>query len=258
MGNLTVYVGMTGEEGNDRQPLTQIDIIAPKFAPYSRNRVSRRLWDSTTRLIGYDWDRTLAERARLYLHWQTGAERYVTQVVDDEAAGQLTLPPYRGPWGVPVARWQFPRGQDGGHYVPFGEGIVWTGETFNGVTLAPDQATVIDQEFHSARPVNRDYVVSVRLIGLEEDGVHWAWWDLQDSIPAMGAIPTLKWIAGSFVRSPHRVTAADTATPGQTLTGALTLYDAFTNRPLPILDERMTAANPWVPLCQGVVASEGE
>jgi hypothetical protein len=42
-------------------------------------------------------------------------------------------------------------------------------------------------------------MVSVRLIGLEPDGVHWAWWDLQDSVPAMGAIPTLKWIDGSLV-----------------------------------------------------------
>lgn len=253
-GSMIVYIGMAGDGVNDREVLTQVRTTSYAAAPLTRNRVSRVVMDSLlNRLVGYDWDHTLAERSRLYLHWRTTAGEYFTQTVDDAAIDSLTLAPYRGPWGVPVARWQFPRGRESGHYVPFGEGIVWTGETFNGVTLSPGEATVIDQAFHSARPINRDYVVSVRLIGLEPDGVHWAWWDLQDSVPAMGAIPTLKWIAGSFVRSPHRVTAAATATPGQTLTGALTLYDAFTNRPLPILDERMTAENPWVPLCEGVV-----
>ena len=73
----------------------------------------------------------------------------------------------------------------------------------------------------------------------------------------MGAIPTLKWVSGSFVRSPHRVTVAESALPGQAITGALTLYDAFTNRPLPILDERITAENPWIPLCCATVEAAG-
>ena len=90
---------------------------------------------------------------------------------------------------------------------------------------------------------------------LEPESDQWAWWDLQDSIPAMGAIPTLKWIRGSFVRSPHRLTVNEAAPPEQELTGALTLYDAFTNRPLPILDDRIRDVNPWIPLC---IARVGE
>ena len=115
------------------------------------------------------------------------------------------------------------------------------------------ESLTLNQEFRSGRPINRDYVVSVRLIGLEPDGFHWAWWDLRDSVPAMGGIPTLKWVEGSLVRSPHRVTVSPDAPPGQVLTGALTLYDSFTRRPLPILDERITAGQPWIPLCQAVV-----
>ena len=137
--------------------------------------------------------------------------------------------------------------------MPFGQGIVWTGETLNGLTLSPGQSFVVDQELRSSRPINRDHVVSVRLIGLEPESDQWAWWDLQDSIPAMGAIPTLKWIRGTFVRSPHRLTVDEAAPPGQELTGALTLYDAFTNRPLPILDGRITDVNPWIPLCTAKV-----
>ncbi len=256
LGSLTVAIGTSDGAAEERRDLTDLNVWFQADRPFTRNPVSRTAIERSEQpftLIGYDWDHTLEGRDRLYLHWAGDfLEGYWTQVVDDSIT-ELDLPPYRGPWGVPLSRWQFPRGRDGGHYVPFGEGIVWTGETFNGVTLSPGDAMVSDQAFHSARPINRDYVVSVRLIGLEPDGVHWAWWDLQDTVPAMGAIPTLKWIAGSFVRSPHRVTAAATATPGQTLTGALTLYDAFTNRPLPILDERLTAENPWVPLCEGVI-----
>lgn len=251
-GALQVYIGTSGESVT-REPLAGIIFNLSDVAPYTRNVVERLLMTSLPgTLVGYDWDHTLADRSRLYLHWRT-VEGYYTQVIDDAAVPQLQLPPYRGVWGVPVSKWRFPRGLADEHYVPFGQGIVWSGEMLNDVGLAPGESLVLNQDFHSAKPINRDYVVSVRLIGLEADGVHWAWWDLQDSIPAMGAIPTLKWVDGSFVRSPHRVTAAASAVPGQSLTCALAIYDSFTNRPLPILDERLTAENPWVPHCRGTV-----
>ncbi|MCP4424484.1 MAG: hypothetical protein GY803_08340 [Chloroflexi bacterium] len=96
----------------------------------------------------------------------------------------------------------------------------------------------------------RDLVVSVRLIGYEDDGYHWAWWDLDDSIPAMGAIPTLKWIGGSTALSPHTPVVDPAAQPGQTIGATLRVYDAFTNRPLSILDERIVneLQLPWIPL----------
>ena len=251
-GALQVYIGTSGESVT-REPLTGIIFNLSDAAPHTRNIMERLLLTSLPgTLFGYDWDHTLADRSRLYLHWRT-VEGYYTQVIDDAAVSQLQLPPYRGVWGLPATDWRFPRGIEDGHYVPFGQGIVWTGEVLNDVALAPEESLVLDQEFHSAKPINRDYVVSVRLIGLEADGFHWAWWDLQDSIPAMGAIPTLKWVDGSFVRSPHRMTAAASAVPGQSLTCALALYDSFTNRPLPILDERLTAENPWVPNCRGTI-----
>lgn len=251
-GDLQVYIGTSGESAA-REPLTEIAFNPSDRASYTRSPLERRLVTSgADTLVGYDWDHTLADRLRLYLHWRSD-DGYRTQVVDDAAVAQLQLPPYRGVWGVPVNDWRFPRGIGEGHYIPFGQGIVWTGKAMNDVTLAPEESLVLDQEFHSAKPINRDYVVSVRLIGLEADGFHWTWWDLQDSIPAMGAIPTLKWVDGSFVRSPHRVTVAGSAVPGQSLTCALALYDSFINRPLPILDERLTAENPWVPNCRGTV-----
>ena len=250
LGDLTVYVGISAH--GERHALTAIGVLNTFARPLTRNPVHRNM-DAYT-LIGYDWDHTLEGRRRLYLHWAGDfLDGYWTIVVDDAAIDALALPPYRGPWGVPVRQWRFPRGQDGGHYVPLGQGIVWTGGTLNGLSVAAGESLTLNQEFRSGRPVNRDLVVSVRLIGLEPDGFHWAWWDLQDAVPAMGGIPTLKWVEGSLVRSPHRVTVSPDAPPGQTLTGALTLYDSFTRRPLPILDERITAGQPWIPLCQAVV-----
>ena len=252
-GELTVYVGASAD--GQRQALTTISIANTHDRPLTRNMVRRTSVEPNAYgLIGYDWDHTLEGRDRLYLHWAGGfADGYWTTVVDDAASAALDLPPYRGPWGVSVRHWRFPRGQDGGHYVPLGQGIVWTGGTLNGLSAAAGESLTLNQEFRSGRPINRDYVVSVRLIGLEPDGFHWAWWDLQDAVPGMGGIPTLKWVEGSLVRSPHRVTVSPDAPPGQVLTGALTLYDSFTRRPLPILDERITAGQPWIPLCQAVV-----
>ena len=252
-GELTVYVGASAD--GQRQALTTISIANTHDRPLTRNMVRRTSVEPNAYgLIGYDWDHTLEGRDRLYLHWAGGfADGYWTTVVDDAASAALDLPPYRGPWGVSVRHWRFPRGQDGGHYVPLGQGIVWTGGTLNGLSAAAGESLTLNQEFRSGRPINRDYVVSVRLIGLEPDGFHWAWWDLQDAVPGMGGIPTLKWVEGSLVRSPHRVTVSPEAPPGQVLTGALTLYDSFTRRPLPILDERITAGQPWIPLCQAVV-----
>ncbi|MCB9006931.1 MAG: hypothetical protein H6656_06150 [Ardenticatenaceae bacterium] len=138
----------------------------------------------------------------------------------------------------------------------------------------------LPMRFINGRPQLRDYVVSTRLVGYEPDNFTWAWCDLVDGIPAMGGIPTLKWIQGSRVQSPRTVIfpsrtepasfngfcqsdkpapgapilfVDNAATPGQTVGGILRLYDAFTNRPLPILDERITAVTSWIPLGEATI-----
>jgi hypothetical protein len=260
-GDYTLLVGGYAAEplldtsGDPRTPVATIAVTAASFPPVTGQRLDRRLeGENGRRLVGYDWDDTLPGRSRLFLHWKSDAG-YVTEIRDDPAAGEVSLPPYRGPWGVLQTNWQLNRrtwppwdGSPVSHYVPFAQGIVWTGEMLPANTGEPGDSLTLEQYLQSARPLTNDLVVSVRLIGLEADGLHWAWWDLNDSIPAMGAIPTLKWIAGSSVRSPHQVTVAPAATPGQAITGALTLYDAFTSRPLAVLDERITARYAWIPL----------
>jgi hypothetical protein len=197
------------------------------------------------RLIGSDWDNTLPERTRLYLHWQT-ADGYTTTIHDDVVT--FDLPSWRGPWGITVKGSKISNDL-AQQYVPFGQGITWHGELIDSLPAQkPGQQLTWLQQLRSSQPVLSDYALSVRLIGYEEDGFHWAWWDLDDSIPAMGAIPTLKWISGSNVRSPHFVTINKSAPSGQISGGAFTIYDAFNNRPLPILDERITSEFAWIPL----------
>jgi len=269
-----VYTLVAGA-GTDNVPLTDITLTAAAAPPVTTNpRQLRALGESEPRtLTGYDWDFTLPGRPRLYLHWRTAAG-YQSEL-RDIAAGEIgPLPRFAGPWGIPrTFSPPFPRRI--AHYVPLGDGIVWTGQGLAAVPLQPGMRLPLDQTFIAGKPVQRDYVVSVRLVGYEPDLFTWAWCDLLDGVPAMGGIPTLKWLPGSVVRTPYSVLyppagqpatfssycrsekpapgapllyVAPEAVPGQTAGAILRLYDAFTGRPLPILDDRIIADYSWIPL----------
>jgi len=239
-GRFELLVGATAdgvllnESGAERTSITHVTVTPMTRPPATQNEQLLPLYDGDKQLVGYDWDNTLAV-PRLYLHWKVGEEAYETAVLD--GVNQFTVG--ERTFERDMQQW----------YVPLGQGIVWIGDP----ALPDAPSTVSDHHFISGRPVLRDIVVSMRLIGYEEDGFHWAWWTLDDSVPAMGAIPTLKWIEGSAVRSPHFTPVSDLAVTGQQLGGALSLYDAFTKRPLPILDERITAEYQWIPLSNAIV-----
>lgn len=242
----TPLLNPAGEPRASLATLTGQPLPAPPFTqqPAFRTVVSGR---PLLRLVGYDWDQTLPGRERLYLHWQTESG-YQTEV-HDVSGGAHPLPAWYGPWGLLVTQGRLvaPAGQ---HYVPLGQGLVWTGHTtLNGQPpLQPGQPLTLVQQFAATRPVLRDLVVSVRLVGYEPDSRLWAWSDLHDSIPALGAIPTLKWIGGSQVRDPHFLTVGSNVYDDQPVTGIVRLYDAFTSRPVPILDETITANYLGIPL----------
>jgi 4-amino-4-deoxy-L-arabinose transferase-like glycosyltransferase len=255
-GEHALLVGAYGAEtllddqGRPRTPVASLSVAPMSQRPPTGHPVYRTVPSGRPllRLVGYDWDHSLAERPRLYLHWQTESG-FQTEVIDSAIDGQWSIPNWFGPWGLLVER-PIRVNDERERYVPLGQGLVWTGRP---LSVEPGRAEPawrlsLVQQFASGRPVLRDLIVSVRLIGFEEDGVHWAWWDLSDGVPAMGAIPTLKWIGGSRVRDPHWLTIPAEARPGQTVGPVVRLYDAFTNRPLPILDERLNQVGPWIPL----------
>lgn len=224
-------------------------------------------------LVGYDWDTTFPGQPRLYYHWKSSVG-YISTVADEP--NLQTMSEIVMPWGIPQPYWIVPPPQPGDHYVPLGQGIVWMGNSLSDLQTAvsPNHQIAIPMQFINGRPILRDYVISTRLVGYEEDNFTWAWCDLVDGIPAMGGIPTLKWIGGSQIQSPRTIVfpsrtepatftdfcqsekpapsapilyVDNAATNGQTAAGLLIVYDAFTNRPLPILDERITAVTSWIP-----------
>lgn len=253
-GTYQVMIGAYGTEplmdgaGNARTPLTQIEVTAMTLPPLTQNNTYREVLDASIerRLVGFDWDDTLPGERRFYLHWET-EEGFVTEVQSVKEGGAPVLPELQGPWGIADNNWP-DLDRRPGHYVPFGQNIIWFGPLLAGdEVILPGEELMLEQIFRSSRPITRDIATSVRLIGYEEDGYHWSWFDSDEAfgIPAMGAIPTLKWISGSTIRDRHLVQVSPDAYAGQALGVSLALYDAFTNRPLPVLDERFTRETPW-------------
>jgi hypothetical protein len=106
--------------------------------------------------------------------------------------------------------------------------------------LRPGQAVTVRLRFVAARPLTADYAVSVGLTGPD-----FRWQVRADGTPAGGAIPTLKWIAGSRVTDTRTLTVPDDAAPG-TATLTLVVYDSFTQQPLPVLGPAQTAQGALV------------
>jgi hypothetical protein len=92
----------------------------------------------------------------------------------------------------------------------------------------PGDEVKVNLNFTAARPLLRDTVVSVQMTGN-------GWRVTDDFVPALGAIPTLKWIAGSRVLDPHTLKVPANATPGPAQLSVIS-YDNFTQESLALLD----------------------
>ena len=92
----------------------------------------------------------------------------------------------------------------------------------------------------------RDRIISVSLVGIRPDG-NWAWRDLSDGVPALGAVPTLKWIHESTVLDRHRLSVPGDA-PSAPAQAQIQVYDHFTQAVLPSLDARLRLGGAGIPL----------
>ena len=108
----------------------------------------------------------------------------------------------------------------------------------------PGDTVRVELRLAAKKPILRDYVVSVRLA--DEAGCLLS---QDDTVPALGAIPTLKWIRGSSIADVHFVPVPTDAQAGP-LRLSLIVYDAFTMRKLGVLDDRLAKLGPSVPLAQ--------
>lgn len=225
-------------DGAITTPLGPLHITPSPWRPITRNPLRHRQIGRT--LVGYDWDLTLPDRPRLYVHWQDAAG-YYSETLDG------------GEFIVGDMRLRATDCRRACAYVPLEQGLVWLGSSLFVGPLTPGATLSAPQTLAADRPILRDIAVSVTLIGYADDGYHWDWQSLDNGVPALGAIPTLKWIAGSRVRDPHWLAVNAQATGGQTVAMTLQFYDAFTNRPLAVLDEGITGRAPWIPLGQTTV-----
>jgi hypothetical protein len=231
-------------------------------------------------LIGVDYDTGIPGQTRVFLHWTGPGTEADVQLLDKAGAviGQNRVPSLeRGQYatlaldlaGSPTKitlldgdrsrRWNLvfgggaslPPSTADERYVPFGDSLVLTG--FHGPKdPRPGNSITLEPYFTSARPLERDYIVSTALVGLNPDRT-WAWRVDDDSVPALGAIPTLKWIHNSVVHDPHRLTIPEDA-PVLPTEASLVIYDHFTQAPLIPLDERF-ALPPTVPLAGWTVTA---
>jgi hypothetical protein len=255
----------TAPDGSDAVRLDRIHLRPSTTRPVTRHPCFARFAGGPT-LIGVDFDIGVHGQVRVYLHWMgpgqpidlyltsdsdlaptsshvpaLGRDQYATTAVDHPGVpSRLTT---RGHGGH--RRWNLlfggaihlPSPKPGERYVPFGDAMVMTGLDRPSGVLEDGAEVRLYLRFHAQRPLERDYIVSTALTGLNPDGT-WAWREAQDTVPALGAIPTLKWIRASAVLDPHQMSIPDGAPPVP-IVGSLLVYDHFTQRSLPHLDERL-------------------
>jgi hypothetical protein len=184
-------------------------------------------------LIGLDYDLGIPGKMRVYTHWTTGvvasvtlrspvaapatasppaADGCATLIFDTNPANGLTLD-----FGGSVLALPDPR--PGERYLPFADGVTLTGARIRG-----DDASVT-LDWLSGRALTADYKISARLSGGRHDGT-----------PALGAVPSLKWIAGTRVSDFHPMPLR--SEERYRVEGDVKIYDNFSQLPLPVLDPR--------------------
>jgi hypothetical protein len=111
--------------------------------------------------------------------------------------------------------------------VPFANQMVLVGSSAqrNGAIVK------IDLQWLAAQPITKDYKISVRLRSKHGEGFY----QTHDGVPALGAIPTLKWIAGSVITDRHVFNIGGYT---GTLQAEVVVYDQVSRIPLIPLDER--------------------
>lgn len=264
------FVRLTLPDGRDVLQLAELT-LAPAAWPLPTQHTLYWHYPGGPTLVGSDYE---ASTRRLYLHWigPASARQVVAFWASGGVAGRDALPEIpagvafttvhqpasgddlsleieqdgmrlepRGVWGLPALS---PRAGavglaagSGSRYVPLGGDLILAGST--PLPARCDGAAVrVDLTFLSARPLVRDRVVSVHLAG--------DWFAQSDSVPALGAIPTLKWLYASRVDDRHVLSLP--ADGRGNATAQLVVYDAFTLQPLAVLDPDIAREGPAVVL----------
>lgn len=251
-------------EGEEVARLAWVEVEPPDRAPFTLHRLSVAFSGGPT-LVGVDYDRSEPGQLRVYLRWRgpvgEGWRAWVRAADGQEV--QVELPPLSagvyqtvavdlgggavglhlgltdgtgrpvaaaGPWGGAVREVPLPAPGAGARFVIMGEDLALVG--VRGRPASPGESVVVDLTLVGLRPLVRDDHISVRLT--DEEG----WWlAIHDGQPAMGAIPTLKWIRGSRVTGRHLLPVPEGFAGGR-VQAVLAAYEGFRMTILLPMDER--------------------
>ncbi len=254
-------------DGQDAVRIADVQVRPATERPVTLHALVQRFAGGLT-LLGVDWD--AAGSGALYLHWRNEglpAGDYAVQFLragEVVAQGVVRVPPAPayftsgttvpfgegwlsirlhdvagglvqplGPWG---RAWgdavMLPHFRSGARYVNLGGEMIFAGTEALPSEVDAGGSVRVVAKFVALKPLVNDYSVSVALAA--DDG---SWGVQHDTTPALGAIPTLKWTRGVAVDDPH--TLAVPAGAAGNATFYLTVYDAFTLDPLPVLDAEL-------------------
>ena len=253
--------------------LTELD-VAPDSRPLFTLHPRHIPYAGGPTLVGVDYDRTVPETLRVYLRWRGPTEggtlrlravggeaatadlpalpqgAYQTVAVDlpgtargllflslADGAGQVRAA--AGPWGWPVRWVLLPVPPGDVRFVPLGDEMAVVGVRFS--PAAPGTLMTVDVHLVGLRALTDDVATSVRLT--DEAGRYLGAHDCQ---PALGTVPTLKWIGGSRVRDRHLIPVPADWTGGA-VRATLVAYERFRMTPLLPLDDRRWEAVPLRP-----------
>lgn len=261
-------------DGESFTLLTELDVepavrlpftLHPQRVPYAGGPV----------LVGADYDRTAPDTLRVYLRWRGPTEggtlrlrnvfgtsqsaehvadipalpqgAYQTVAVDlpGTARGLLLLSltdgtgqerVAAGPWGWPLRRVPLVVPPGDVRFVPLGDEMAVVG--MRASPAIPGAVMTVDVTLVGLRALTTDDATSVRLT--DDTGRFLGAHDCQ---PALGTVPTLKWIAGSRIRDRHLIPIpADWA--GGSVRATLVAYERFRMTPIPPMDDRRWEAVP--------------
>jgi hypothetical protein len=227
--------------------------LHPQFVPFARGPA----------LVGVDYDRSQPETLRVYLRLRGPIPSDCqAQLAGDGASVAIGLPaiPARayqtvvadlpggvarlrlalicggaavdasGLWGWALPSVVLPRAVRDARFVPLGADMAVVGTR---ARTAPAGATArVDVTLVALRPLVDDIATSVRMMA--SDG---RWLTRHDMQPALGAVPTLKWIRGSRVMDRHLLPVPPDFR-GEAVQAALVAYERFRQTTQVVLDER--------------------
>jgi hypothetical protein len=258
---------LSTEAGATTVPLGQIRLL-PARAGYSRH-ACHIPFQGGTDLVGVSYDRSVSGTLRVYVRWKgpvsqavvatlqapggnalsaqlpavpDGAYQTILFDLTEPVAGGLKLSlavagrplAIAGPWGLRRGSAPLPRPAPDAVFIPLGEDIAVVGAAAR--LAQPGGEALIEARLAGLRPLTSDYAISIRLT--DEDG---RWLARHDWQPALGAIPTLKWIRGSQVVDRHMLPVPGDFV-GISVRAELVAYERFREAPLPSMDGRFGQA----------------